>query len=210
MRTDMPAHPGVIIERTRTVWDGRFPLQLVRFRQIRFDGAWSAPREWELWRRGRAAAVLPYDPALDCVLTVEQFRLPALAAGLDPVVIEVPAGLADGEESAEATVRREAQEEAGLALGRLARVGAFMLSPGGSDETCEMFVGEAHMPESDGEGLAGSYGLPAESEDIRVRVRPAEAAIASARAGKIVNGLTAIALLWLAAERPRLRREWAG
>ena len=35
------------------VWDGRFPLQRVRFRYTRFDGTESCELTWELWRRGR-------------------------------------------------------------------------------------------------------------------------------------------------------------
>ena len=48
---------------------------------------------WELWRRGRGVAVLPYDPAADAVALIEQFRLPALAAGLPGVMTECAAGL---------------------------------------------------------------------------------------------------------------------
>lgn len=64
----------------RRVWNGRFPLDEVRFRHRRFDGSLSGERTWEVWRRGRAAAVLPYDPAVDVVVLIEQFRLPALVA----------------------------------------------------------------------------------------------------------------------------------
>ena len=39
--------------------------------------------------------LLPYDPVADTVVLIEQFRLPALAAGLDPVLVELPAGLCD-------------------------------------------------------------------------------------------------------------------
>lgn len=207
MRTDIPAHPDAEIERVRLLSDGRFKLQSVRFRHRRFDGAWSGPREWELWRRGEAAAVLPYDPHADRVLLIEQFRLPALAAGVDPVQLELPAGLDDRGEGAEATLRREAVEEAGIELGRLAPVGRFLLSPGGSDELCALYVGEATLPESDAD--APTHGLAEEQEDIRLRIRPALAAIAEARAGRTGNGISAIALLWLALERDRLRREWA-
>ncbi len=88
----LPAHPDVLIEADERVWDGRFPLDRIRFRHRRFDGTLSGPRTWEFWRRGRAAAMLPYDPVEDAVVLIEQFRLPALAAGLDPVMVEVPAG----------------------------------------------------------------------------------------------------------------------
>ena len=126
----LPAYDGLVIDDLQTVWDGRFPLQRVAFRNRRFDGAMSGERIWELWRRGKAASVLPYDPVSDQVVVIEQFRLPALAAGQDPVMVELPAGLAEPGESPEAIVHREAQEEMGLSVDRLHRIGAFLLTPG--------------------------------------------------------------------------------
>ena len=37
----VPAHPGLTVLEDEVVWDGRFPLQRVRFRYTRFDGALS-------------------------------------------------------------------------------------------------------------------------------------------------------------------------
>jgi ADP-ribose pyrophosphatase len=205
----LPAHPDVTIESTQRVWDGRFPLDIVRFRQRRFDGATSGQRTWELWRRGRAAALLPYDPIADAVVLIEQFRLPALAAGLDPVLVEIPAGLLDRPEPAEATARRETQEEAGLAVDQVETIGEFLLTPGGSDELVSLFVGRVRVPATDSAGIAGMAGLAVENEDIRVRVWPAAEAIEAALAGRFPNVVTMVALLWLAARRDRLRQEWA-
>ncbi len=204
----LPAHDGLIVEDIQTVWNGRFPLQRVAFRNRRFDGKMSGQRVWELWRRGKAAAVLPYDPVTDQVVVIEQFRLPALAAGQAPVMVELPAGLAETGEEAEAIVRREAQEEMGLGIGRLHRIGAFLLTPGGADEECTLFAGEVSAPASDKDGLIGYAGLAAESEDIRVRALDAAHAIEGAVTGRYPNSVTAIGLLWLAARRDWLRREW--
>jgi ADP-ribose diphosphatase len=210
-----PAHSGVTIESSQRVWDGRFPLDVVRFRHRRFDGSASSQRTWELWRRGRAAALLPYDPSADAVVLIEQFRLPALAAGLDPVLVEIPAGLADhpagagNAESARATAVRETQEETGLLPDRVVSVGEVMLVPGGCDEVCSLFVGRVQVPVADAAGIAGHAGLAAENEDIRVRIWPAAEAIEAALTGRLPNVLTMVALLWFAARRDWLRREWA-
>lgn len=190
------------------VWSGRFALDVVKFRHRRFDGTMSGERVWELFRRGRAAAVLPYDPHSDQLVLIEQFRLPTLAAGMDPVMVEVPAGLCDAGEDPAETVRREAQEEMGLVADRLEKIGDFVLTPGGSDERCALFVGRVHAPAAGPEGLAGSGGLAAEHEDIRVRVWRAEQAIATAIAGGFPNSVTAIAVLWFAARRDWLRAQW--
>lgn len=204
----LPAHPDVVIESEQRGWSGRFPLDLVRFRHRRFDGVMSGTKTWELWRRGRAAAVLPYDPIRDLVVLIEQFRLPALAAGVEPVLVELPAGLCDPGEAPDATARREMQEEMDLGVDRLERVGGFLLTAGGADELCEIFVGRVQAPPAQADGIAGHAGLAAENEDIRVRVWPADQAIEAALAGRMTNAVTTIGLLWLAARRDRLRQEW--
>ena len=208
MRPPLPAYPGLVIESDEAVWSGRFPLQVVKFRQRRFDGAISGVRTWELWRRGRAAAMLPYDPWADAVVLLEQFRLPALAAGIDPVLVEVPAGLCDAAETPEETMSRELREEIGLDADRAERIGDFMLTPGGADELVTMTVGRVRAPAADEHGLAGYAGLPEENEDIRIRVWPAQRAIAAALAGSLPNVVTSVALLWLAAKRDGLRARW--
>jgi ADP-ribose pyrophosphatase len=207
--SNVPPHSGVEIVSERRAWAGRYSnLDLITFRHKRFDGIPSAERTWELFRRGRAAALLPYDPWTDSVVLIEQFRLPALAGGVDPIMVEVPAGLCDAGEDPAETVRRETQEETGVTCDRLETIGDFILSPGGSDERCAMFAGRVHAPAADPDGLSGRFGLASEDEDIRVRVWPADRAIAAAVAGVFPNSVTTIALLWLAARRDTLRTAW--
>ena len=205
---NIPPYPGLDIVSKRRVWSGRFKLDVVTFRHTRFDGTTSADRTWELFRRGRAAALLPYDPWDDSVVLIEQFRLPALAGGVDPIMVEIPAGLCELGESPADTVRREAQEEMGLTSDRLEFIGDFILTPGGSDERCTMFAGRVRAPAVAADGLSGQFGLATEQEDIRVRVWPADHAIEDAVAGRFANSVTTIALLWLAARREQLRAAW--
>ncbi len=204
----LPAYPGSTVDSEETVWNGRFPLQVVQFRHRRFDGT---PRPRAGGNCG-AAAPRGSDAALrpdrGHVVLIEQFRLPALAAGLDPVMVELPAGLCDPGETPEQTIAREMREEIGLATSRTHLIGRFVLTPGGSDECCHLFVGCVTAPPADANGLAGIAGLAAEQEDIRARVDPAARAIEAALAGAYANSVTAIALLWLAARRDGLRRQW--
>jgi ADP-ribose pyrophosphatase len=204
----LPPHPDLELLSEQRVWSGRFPLDVVRFQHRRFDGAMTGEKTWEVWRRGRAAAVLPYDPAADAVVLIEQFRLPALMARVDPVLLELPAGLCHDGEDADQTARREAMEEMGLAVGALRRIGGFLLTPGGADEVCELFVGRVSAPAAGPDGIVGHAGAVDEHEDIRVRVLPADRAIASAVSGQLSNSVTMIGLLWLAAQRDALRKEW--
>ena len=119
----IPAHPGLDVLADDLVWDGRFPVQRVRFTYQRFDGGRSRELTWELWRRGRGVAVLPYDPAADAVALIEQFRLPALAAGLPGVMTECAAGLLEPGEDPQAAGRREIEEETGLKPDRFETIG---------------------------------------------------------------------------------------
>jgi ADP-ribose pyrophosphatase len=208
--TALPPHPDAELISTEIPWNGRFPLQIVRFRNRRFDGAMSGVRTWELWRRGRAAAVLPYDPVTDHVVVIDQFRLPALAAGLNPVLVELCAGLADGDETPAAIVTREAREEMGLEVDQLHHIGGFLLTPGGCDEYCDLLAGRVRLPRDlPPDGVLGTHGLASEHEDIRVRAVPAAAAIADALAGRVPNSVATIGLLWLAARRDWLRARWS-
>jgi ADP-ribose pyrophosphatase len=168
----------------------------------------SEPHTWELLRRGRAAAALPYDPVADRLLLIEQFRLPACVAGIDPVLIETPAGLCDPGETPEVTAHRELREETGLGVDRLKHIADALLSPGAADERVSIFVGRARLPEAGPDGLIGYAGVAGEGEDIRLRSWTAVEAIAAAFDGRIVNSVTLIALLWFASRHQALRQEW--
>ncbi|WP_135467229.1 NUDIX domain-containing protein [Crenalkalicoccus roseus] len=202
----VPAHPGLTILDDAVVWDGRFPLQRVRFRYTRFDGTQSGELTWEMWRRGRGVAILPYDPVADAVALIEQFRLPALAAGLGPVMIECAAGLLEPEEDPEAAARREIAEETGLRPDRFERIGRFMLMQGGCDEVMFYYAARVSLPPP---GEAGTHGLSAENEDTRLLILPAAEAFAALDANRIENVTAAVCLHWLRQHRERLRREWA-
>ena len=204
----IPPHPDVVIESEQRVWSGRFPLDVVKFRHRRFDGAMSGTRTWELWRRGRASALVPYDPVADKVVLIEQFRFPALAAGLDPVLVELPAGLCEDGEAPDVTIRREMREEMAMDADRVQWIGRYMLTAGGADELCEVYVGRVTAPATDADGIAWHAGEASENEDIRVRVWPAATAIEAALAGRFPNSITTIGLLWLAARRDWLRQLW--
>jgi ADP-ribose pyrophosphatase len=204
----LEATAGTIIESQQRVWDGRFPLDVVRFRHRRFDGRLSETRTWELWRRGRAAAVLPYDPDSDQVVLIEQYRLPALAAGVDPVLVELPAGLCDAGESPEQTARREMLEEMALPVTTLHPIGEFLLTPGGADELCALYLGRVVAPPADADGIAGHAGMADENEDIRTRLWPASHAIEAVLNGRFTNVVTTAGLLWLAARHDAMRTAW--
>lgn len=188
-----------------TVYRGFFRIERVRLRHRLYRGGWTPPITREVAERGSAVGVLLYDPGADAVVLVEQFRLPPHVAGLPAWQTEIVAGMVDGdEESAAAVAQREAREEAGLeVIGELVPVFRFMPSPGGSSEMFTLFCGRV-----DASRAQGVHGLADEHEDIKVVVLSHDAAMRRLAAGAIASGPTVIALQWLAANRPRLRRRW--
>jgi ADP-ribose pyrophosphatase len=199
------AHPDTEIVDAANVFQRYLRVDTFRFRHRLFSGEWSAVRSYDVLRRGRAIAILLYDPGRDRVVLVEQFRLPALLAGSSPWQLEVAAGMFDADETPGAAATRETREETGLELiGEPVVIQHYLPSAGGSDESVVLFCGRV-----DSSLAAGVHGLPEEHEDIRVALKTLPEIEAMLDAGAIENGHTLIALYWLLRHRDRLRRLWA-
>ncbi len=189
----------------RRVHQGFYRFDILELRHERFAGGWTHPLKRELLLQPDAVAVLPYDAKRDRVVLIEQFRVGALDAPDGPWLLEAVAGIIEEGETAEQVARREIREEAGLEAGRLERVGAYRSSPGGTSERVEVFIAEVEAPEE-----GGIFGLDAEQEDIRTLPMMAEEAFRLLGEGRITAATAVVPLLYLRAERARLRREWSG
>ena len=157
----------------------------------------------EVFERGHAAAVLPYDPVRDEVVLIRQFRAGAYAAGRHPWVWEVVAGILQPGEAPDALARREAVEEANLGITETLLMHDFVVSPGGCSETCVALLGR-----TDTAGAGGVFGLPEEGENILVKVLPFATARGMLDRGEIDSAIGVIALQWLALHRDEVRRRW--
>lgn len=193
-----------IIEKS-TLFRGYFRVDLYRFKHRLFAGGWSGEVRREVFERGHAVVVLPFDPERDAVVMIEQFRIGAAAAGLPMWQLEVVAGIIDQDESPESVARREAREEANCDIIDLVPVYHYLASPGGTSESVRLYCGRV-----DSRGLGGIHGLADEHEDIRVEVVPFAEARSRLESGRIGNASTIIALQWLALNREGLRQRWLG
>jgi ADP-ribose pyrophosphatase len=202
---DDPDHIPVEVVDSRVGYQGFFQIDVHRLRHRRFDGSMTEVIAREVFERGNAAAVLPYDPRRDEVLLIRQFLPGAFFGGRPPRPLQVIAGMVEDGESDEDVVRREAVEEANCRLGRIVQAQAFLPSPGGSTERIVVFCGEAQL-----EGAGGIHGLADEHEDIRVEVYAANEAIRLLDEGRIEAGPAVVALSWFARHRERLKGEWLG
>jgi ADP-ribose pyrophosphatase len=184
-------------------YKGFFEIVRYRLRHRLFAGGWSGEIQREVFERGHAVAVLPYDPSADAVVLIEQFRIGAVVAGFAPWQTEIVAGIVEEGEAPEDVARRETEEEAGASVGALIPICRYLVSPGGASESVALYCGRV-----DSRNLGGIHGLPEENEDIRVDVRPFAQAMVELNAGRITNAVSIIALQWLALHREELRRSW--
>ncbi|KHS98907.1 ADP-ribose pyrophosphatase [Pectobacterium brasiliense] len=186
-----------------TLYDGFFSLERYRFRHRLFNGGMSDEVSREIFERGHAVVLLPYDPVRDEVVLIEQIRIAAYDTSASPWLFELVAGMIEPGESHEEVARREAEEEAGLRVGRCRPIINYLASPGGTSERLAVIVGEV-----DTRAAKGIHGLAEENEDIRVHVVSRKQSYQWVEEGIVDNAASVIALQWLALHHEELKREW--
>jgi ADP-ribose pyrophosphatase len=191
-----------IIDR-ETCFRGFLSLVRYRLRHRLFSGGWSRPLTRERLEGLRAAAVVLYDPLLDRVVLVEQFRIGGLESGTGAWMLEPVGGVVGpGEDPAE-VVRREVREEAGCEVLALEPIGALHVAPGVSDEQLTLFCGRV-----DAVRARGIHGLGDEGEETRVVAIDVAQVAKELFSGRINNSAAIICIQWLIANRARLSSAW--
>ena len=169
---------------------GRFDLTRTEIEVVEDDGS-ARTLNHDVYRHGKAAAVLLYDARRQVVALVRQFRAGAYLSDGALATIEACAGMLDGDPP-EVCAIREALEETGIAI--TAPVHAFdaYMSPGGMTEKIACFV--APYGEADRTGKGGGVD---EDEHIEVLEIPFAEALTMIERGLIADAKT-IALLYYA------------
>ena len=198
----LPGEKAELIERT-VAFQGYFRITRYLFRHSLYQGGQSGEIQREVFERGQAAAVLPYDPLRDEVVLIRQFRAGSYVAGRHPWSWEIVAGIVEEGETAQDVALREAAEEASVKILELVRMYSVMLSPGACSETCTSFVGRI-----DATGVGGIFGLASENENILVKAMPFAEARAMLDRDEIDNSVAVMALQWLALHRDEMRNRW--
>lgn len=184
--------------------DGFFQLERYQLRHELFAGGMSPPLMRELFKRDHAVAALLYDPQLDRVVLVEQFRVGAMDRPEGAWMLETIAGIVEHGESFEEVVRREAVEEAGCQVSDLVKLYDFYPAPGGSSERIALYLAR-----TDASNAGGIHGLDHEGEDILVHSLSLEEALAAIASGQVDSSYTIMALQWLAMNHGAIRERWS-
>lgn len=189
---------GIRLVGRETLSGGFVHLEKLTLEQTRPDGAVMTMAR-EVHDHGKGAAILLYDAARRVVVLVRQFRAGAYAAGDPPFLLEVPAGLLDGD-TPEAAIMREAVEETGFFVGEAHRVMDIFASPGTLTEKISLFF--AFVSATD--RVSNGGGLEEEHEYIEVVEVPLDEAFAMIATGEICDAKTVILLQWAMMNRASL------
>lgn len=184
-------------------YQGIFRMARYSLRYRLFNGGWSNTVIREVMERKSAVGILPYDPVLDHVVLIEQFRPGATANPGSPWLLEIVAGVLDKDEKPADVAIREAVEEAGCEILDIYPVCEYFVSPGGSNEFLWLFCGRI-----DASDTGGIHGLKEENEDIRTFTLPADEAFMLVQEGKIKTSPAIISLQWLQLNREWLKQLW--
>ena len=200
-----------VVEKTR-VWDGYFKLDKYLLRHSLHDGGMSGKMSREIFERGHAAAAILYDPDIEKLVFIEQFRPGAYAAlkspwfdeeKFSPWILEIVAGIIDEGETPDSVIRREAVEEANCEVLDMVPITHYLVSPGGSTESMFLFCARINASNA-----GGVYGLTEEHEDIRVLPVDVGDALKWLDQGRFINSMTLIAMQWFAANHASMRARW--
>ena len=202
-RLDSFSKTDVEIIDKQTVYQGFFKMNAYQIRHALFEGGTSKVLRREIFERGHAVAVLPYDPVLDEFVMIQQFRLGAMDTCDNPWLLEVIAGVIDEGEHPEEVARREAVEEAELTITHLHEALSYLSSPGGTTERIHVYIGCVSA-----ENAGGIHGLEYEGEDIKVHRVPVEQAREWLQSGKIDNAASVIALQWFLLNKQKVLDEF--
>ena len=203
-------HADVEVVEDQISFKGFYQLNTVALRHKLFLGGWSKTVSRELFKRHDAVGVLLYDPLLDAVALVEQFRIGVFGSDVarknhqSPWILELVAGLIDKEEVPVEVARRESFEESGIIVEDIEPVGEYYSSPGGSNEYFYSFIGRADLTHA-----GGIHGLENESEDIKVHLIQLHELWSKLDQGLLINAHTLIAVQWLKLHYQELKLRWS-
>ena len=158
---------NIQVENIQREYLGFFALNQISLKYSQFDGDISELKNRVILMGSEASLILPYDPVLDKVLLVEQFRIGPFCRGdRAPWVFEPVAGIIEVGETPDEAAKREVFEEAGLEVTQLVKMGSGYPNPGEATSYFYNYIAIVDFSEYS----PGIYGAKNEGEDIRTHV----------------------------------------
>lgn len=192
---------NIHVENIQREYLGFFALNQISLKYSQFHGDISELKNRVILMGSEASLILPYDPILDKVLLVEQFRIGPFCRGdRAPWVFEPVAGMIEVGETPEEAAKREVFEETGLEVTQLVKMGSGYPNPGEATSYFYNYIAIVDLSEYS----PGIYGAKNEGEDIRTNVVDFNTVLNWSVSNKLrVLPLTTM-VLWLALNKLKL------
>jgi ADP-ribose pyrophosphatase len=191
------------IIKQESLYQGFFEMRKVSFTHELYQGGETDVIERELFMRGHSSCVLLFDPKLEQIVLVEQFRIAASFTCKSPWSMELVAGMIDEELSPEAIAVKEAKEEANIEVQAIEPICSYLATPGGSPERVWLFLGII-----DSSQAGGVFGLESENEDIKVVTYSLQDLETKLDAGEFDNAPLIIAVQWLLRNMSKISQKY--
>lgn len=181
---------------SQSIYKGFFDVSEVTFSK---EGDEENPVVRQIVVPKKAAAVLIHNTQSDSIIFSTQFRIAVMSEN-EGWIMEIPAGVLDEGENPEDCARRECMEETGYEVKNLEPITTYLTSPGYTSEQLSLYYAqvESHSKTGDGGGKSD------ENEEITVTEIPFADCISMVQDGRISDGKSIIALLWLLARKNSL------
>lgn len=174
------------------------------FEFFSFDGTQIFHSDKEIFERKNAVAVLLYDPNLDSVVLIEQFRPGSFVAEGIAFPLEIPAGLVDeGDVYLSDVAKREAKEEANCEIEKLLEIGYFYPEISFSTRRIHLFCGKVNA-----KNIALNGGLKEDCEDTKISLMPVSELRKLLDENQIINSHSLIAVQWFFLNLDKVQKEF--
>lgn len=182
-------NPKVKIRSIKNLSNDCYKLDKVNFDFLLKNNTWQNQTR-ESYDRGNGACILLFNKENQKVILTKQFRLPSYLNGNpDGMMIEVCAGLLDGDDPLTCIIK-ETEEETGYKIQNATKVYEIYSTPGAVTEVIHYFVAEYNSKKKVGQG----GGKKEETEEIEVLEIDFSEALSMIEKGKIKDAKTIILL----------------
>lgn len=175
---------------TEVISDNFFPLKKIQFEYEKKDGT-TEELSREVYLASDGVVALLYNLENEQVVLTRQFRMATYVnKNKTGFLIEAPAGLLEENETPEAAIMREIEEETGYKVKGVKKLFEMYMTPGTVAEMLHLFIAEYTAAQKISEG----GGLDEENEDIEVLELPFQKAYDMIQSGEIKDAKTVLLL----------------